>query len=184
MRAALLALVLAVDGPPARAPAAFIDTNLAVSLAAHANGGGCYGTSLIPGLLDMLTLINPEQQRPRVTVWSFDHRAAKPVTRSASANYVRGVKSAARHGPGAVERPSAPPRSFRLRKGSAPLPVNCGSVPFHRSIALFWMRSGVSACCRSLLASACALALTRIACASPSASATFALASVCWRCSS
>src|SRR5439155_417984 len=71
--------------------------------------------------------------------------------------------------PGTVECPSplAPPRSFRLRKGTAPPPVNCGSVPFHRSIALFWMSRGVSASCRSLFASACALALTRIACASP-----------------
>ena len=69
--------------------------------------------------------------------------------------------------PGTVECPSplAPPRSFRLRKGTAPPPVNCGSVPFHRSIALFWMSRGVSASCRSLFASACALALTSVACA-------------------
>src|SRR5438094_2164737 len=60
MRATLLALVLAAAGPPARAPAAFIDSNLAVSPAAHANGGGCYPTPLVPGLLDMLTLIDPE----------------------------------------------------------------------------------------------------------------------------
>src|SRR5439155_3000228 len=77
-----------------------------------------------------------------------------------------------------------PAKSFRLRKGTAPPPVNCGSVPFQRSIALFWMRSAVRDCCRSLFASACALALTSVACASPSASATFAFARVCWRCSS
>src|SRR5207247_2534973 len=88
--------------------------------------------------------------------------------------------------PGTVECPSplTPPRSFRLRKGTAPPPVNCGSVPFHRSIALFWMSNAVSDSCRSLFASACALALTSVACASPSASATFAFASVCWRCNS
>src|SRR2546422_5472653 len=48
--------------------------------------------------------------------------------------------------PGTVECPSplTPPRSLRLRKGTAPPPVNCGRVPFHLSIALFWMSRGVS----------------------------------------
>src|SRR5436853_6867944 len=52
------------------------------------------------------------------------------------------------HCPGAVERPSPlpPPRSFRLRKGTAPPPVNCGSVTFQRSIALIGMRSAVRDC--------------------------------------
>jgi len=42
------------------AAASVIDSNLAVSPATQANGGGCYPVSIAPGLLDMLTLINPE----------------------------------------------------------------------------------------------------------------------------
>src|SRR5213593_2436923 len=52
------ALSLAVGGTLARA--ALIDSNLAASAAAHVNGGGCYPVSIAPGLLDMLTLVNPE----------------------------------------------------------------------------------------------------------------------------
>ena len=78
MRAMLLALVLAAAGPPARAPAAFIDSNLAVSPAAHANGGGCYGTPLVPGLLDMLTLIDPEWAA--VDVGSHSAPFSDPIT--------------------------------------------------------------------------------------------------------
>src|SRR5262245_56987987 len=40
--------------------AAFLDSNLAVSPATQANGGGCYPVSIQPSLLDMLTLVNPE----------------------------------------------------------------------------------------------------------------------------
>ncbi len=42
------------------ARAALIDSNLAATPATQANGGGCYPVSIAPGLLDMLTLINPE----------------------------------------------------------------------------------------------------------------------------
>ena len=55
------ALLLGIVGLlPRTARAAFIDSNLAVSPATQANGGGCYPVSISPGLLDMLTLINPE----------------------------------------------------------------------------------------------------------------------------
>lgn len=48
----------AIGGSPTWA--ANIDSNLAVSAEAHANGGGCYPVSIAPSLLDMLTLLNPE----------------------------------------------------------------------------------------------------------------------------
>ena len=53
-----LALAFAFGARDARAT--LIDSNLAVSPATQANGGGCYPVSISPGLLDMLTLINPE----------------------------------------------------------------------------------------------------------------------------
>jgi hypothetical protein len=40
--------------------AAFLDSNLAISPATQANGGGCYPVSIQPSLLDMLTLVDPE----------------------------------------------------------------------------------------------------------------------------
>ena len=57
MRLTIFLVLLVVLSAPATA---FIDSNLAVSPMAQANGGGCYGTPLVPGLLDMLTLIDPE----------------------------------------------------------------------------------------------------------------------------
>ena len=55
------ALLLGIAGIfPRTSHAAFIDSNLAVSPATQTNGGGCYPVSISPGLLDMLTLINPE----------------------------------------------------------------------------------------------------------------------------
>jgi hypothetical protein len=42
------------------AVASNIDSNLAVSPATQANGGGCYPVSISPSLLDMLTLVDPE----------------------------------------------------------------------------------------------------------------------------
>ncbi len=58
--AALVVALVAALGWPAAAPATNIDSNLAVSVFTQANGGGCYPVSVAPGLLDMLTLINPE----------------------------------------------------------------------------------------------------------------------------
>jgi hypothetical protein len=54
----LIPLALVTSSGSARA--AFIDSNLAVSAGAQAGGGGCYPVSIAPGLLDMLTLIDPE----------------------------------------------------------------------------------------------------------------------------
>jgi hypothetical protein len=56
--AVALAFVGAIPGSPTRA--ANIDSNLAVSAATQANGGGCYPVSILPSLFDMLTLVNPE----------------------------------------------------------------------------------------------------------------------------
>ena len=57
MRPTLFFVALAALSTPA---GAFIDSNLAVSPGAQASGGGCYATPLVPGLLDMLTLVDPE----------------------------------------------------------------------------------------------------------------------------
>jgi hypothetical protein len=56
----ILAGAVVAVAPPTGARAAYIDSNLPVTPAAHANGGGCYPVSIAPGLLDMLTLIDPE----------------------------------------------------------------------------------------------------------------------------
>jgi hypothetical protein len=56
----LLAVITLALAGATRAPAAFIDSNLAVSPTTHLGGGGCYPVSITPGLLDMLVLINPE----------------------------------------------------------------------------------------------------------------------------
>jgi hypothetical protein len=56
--AVTLAFLGAIPGSPTRA--ANIDSNLAVSPGAQANGGGCYPVSITPSLFDMLTLVNPE----------------------------------------------------------------------------------------------------------------------------
>src|SRR5690349_12247792 len=58
--AVALGMLFALAGLVPRGDAAFLDSNMAVSLGAHANGGGCYPVSLNPGLLDMLTLVDPE----------------------------------------------------------------------------------------------------------------------------
>jgi hypothetical protein len=55
-----LALALVSFAGPRGARAVLLDSNLAVSAATQANGGGCYPVSISPGLLDMLTLIDPE----------------------------------------------------------------------------------------------------------------------------
>ena len=59
-RTLAFALGLVAGTIPTWAKATFIDSNLAASATAHLNGGGCYPTPLVPGLLDMLTLIDPE----------------------------------------------------------------------------------------------------------------------------
>ena len=59
-RTLAFALSLVAGAIPTGAKATFIDSNLAASATAHLNRGGCYPTPLVPGLLDMLTLIDPE----------------------------------------------------------------------------------------------------------------------------
>jgi hypothetical protein len=54
---AVAALVAALASP---AGAAFLNSNLAPSPAEQANGGGCYPVSIMPSLIDMLTLVDPE----------------------------------------------------------------------------------------------------------------------------
>jgi hypothetical protein len=55
-----MAIALVTVAFAGRAHAALIDSNLAVTPAEHVGGGGCYPVSITPGLLDMLTLIDPE----------------------------------------------------------------------------------------------------------------------------
>jgi len=68
-------VLLAAAG--SRAGAA-LDSNLAAAPVTQMNGGGCYPVSISPGLLDMLTLINPEWAP--VSVGSHLPPVSDPVT--------------------------------------------------------------------------------------------------------
>src|SRR5689334_1323630 len=68
------ALCLALT-PPALA---LIDSNLAISAGTRANGGGCHPVSINPGLLDMLTLVDPEWAA--IDVGSHTPPFSDPVT--------------------------------------------------------------------------------------------------------
>ena len=68
--AVALMLLVGLSVSVRRGHAALIDSNLAVSAATQANGGGCYPVSINPGLLDMLTLIGDRDGRAAVPVGS------------------------------------------------------------------------------------------------------------------
>src|SRR5262249_42314989 len=85
--AAVLLLVGLVASMPASGHAAFTDSNLAVSPATQANGGGCYPVSINPGLLDMLTLVAPEWAA--VNVGSHLPPVSDPVTVHGTVNLAK-----------------------------------------------------------------------------------------------
>jgi hypothetical protein len=71
-----VAIVLAACAVPVAA--ADLDSNVAVSPATQANGGGCYPVSIAPSLLDMLRLVDPEWAA--VDVGSHAPPLSDPVT--------------------------------------------------------------------------------------------------------
>jgi hypothetical protein len=73
---ALLAAAIVLSSAPASA--AYIDSNLAVSSAAHMNGGGCYPIAKYPGFTDQLNTINPEWAA--IDVGSHTPPEADPIT--------------------------------------------------------------------------------------------------------
>jgi hypothetical protein len=80
-------MLLALAGFVPRGHAAFLDSNLAVSPGAHANGGGCYPVSLNPGLLDMLTLVDPEWAA--IDVGAHLPPLSDPVTIHGTVNFAK-----------------------------------------------------------------------------------------------
>jgi hypothetical protein len=71
-----VAILVGLADSPVRA--AVLDSNLAASPITQANGGGCYPVSIAPGLLDMITLIDPEWAP--VNVGAHLPPASDPVT--------------------------------------------------------------------------------------------------------
>lgn len=78
MKRLLSGLAVTLALLPAAGRAAYLDSNLAVSAAAHAGGGGCYPLAKFPAITDQLNRINPEWAA--IDVGSHAPPDADPIT--------------------------------------------------------------------------------------------------------